>query len=161
MKSYILAYCLKNEFNGKATITDHFEVFCEYGEMEETPLELAEKRLQEIEQDFSENETFSLYTWNIAEIVQTSEHYETENEDQDNKAKNCYFSITGYWKDNKVEFENQIVSEAEAENSEQEDEEIFFYGLSEDQILKSIVSHDLGQDSKDDLEFVITSYSKL
>ncbi len=77
MKSYILAYCLKCEFNGKENIMDHFEVFCEYGEMEETPLELAKTRLQEIEQDFSENETFSLYTWNIAEIVETSEHYET------------------------------------------------------------------------------------
>jgi hypothetical protein len=221
MTSYILAYCLKNEFNGKATITDHFEVFCEYGEMEETPLELAEKRLQEIEQDFSENETFSLYTWNIAEIVKTSEHYETENSDPVEEAKavlkeNGYFmdnlwciedvkgkydctdeqaqgilyqsltneatmdqiqfsidefarlenlpektfktfAISGYWKDDKVEFEDYIVSEAPEENDEDEDEdeEIFHYGFSEQTIKKHIA---LGEGTW--LEFVITSYSE-
>jgi len=74
-KPYILAYCLKIEFNGKENISDHFEIFSEVGELEETCLQLAEKRLVEIEQSLTNSETTELYTWNIAKIVQTSEHY--------------------------------------------------------------------------------------
>lgn len=99
MKTYILAYCLKCELNGKTNITDHFEVFCDYNDIEETTLQQAEKRLQEIEQDFDENETFSLYTWNIAEIVKTSEHYETENSDPVQEAKG-FLKENGYYTDN-------------------------------------------------------------
>jgi len=77
MESYLLAYCIKTVVNDKENITDHFEVFCEWGELEETPLELAEKRLSELEESFENSNTMELYTWNIAKIIQTSEHYET------------------------------------------------------------------------------------
>lgn len=60
------------------------------------------------------------------------------------------FAISGYWKDNKVSFVDQIVSEGE---EEEEEESIFFYELSEENIKKHI---ELGE--KTWLEFVITSY---
>lgn len=66
------------------------------------------------------------------------------------------FYISGYWKDNKVKFEDYIVSEAEDENNEAEDDGIFHYGFSEESIKKHI---ELGK--KTWLEFVITSYDKL
>lgn len=77
MESYILAYSIKIDRNGKGNITDHFEVFCEWGELEETPLELAEKRIKELEESLENSHTTEVYTWSIAKIIQTSEHYET------------------------------------------------------------------------------------
>lgn len=65
-----------------------------------------------------------------------------------------YFSIYGYWKDDKEEFGPYIVK-ATHDIIEEEDDNIFFYGLSEDEIKEAI---ELGEDTVHD--FVITEYYK-
>jgi hypothetical protein len=70
------------------------------------------------------------------------------------KAK--YFSISGYWKEDKEKFEDYIVKETEdVEKSEADDNLIFYYGLSEQEIIEAIA---LGENSGYD--FVITSYKE-
>lgn len=76
--SYILAYQLYHGHSGIGT-TDHFEVFHEYNEAEESPLQQVNNRvheLQQLEQD--EVVDWHLRSWNIANIIKTSEHYPTE-----------------------------------------------------------------------------------
>lgn len=61
-------------------------------------------------------------------------------------------SVNGFWKDDKSEFENYLISEShDIKEDENEDDLIFFYGLSEEDIKK-----DLGKETGQD--FVITSY---
>lgn len=64
-----------------------------------------------------------------------------------------YFSINGYWKDDKTEFENYTVSSYNSE--EDDDEEIFYFGLSEQEIKEAIKA---GEETI--FDFVITSYTK-
>lgn len=68
-----------------------------------------------------------------------------------------YFSINGYWKDDKTEFYGYIVSDTEdtRHNYGLDDEEIFFYGLSENEISKCL------NDESTIHDFVITSYKKI
>lgn len=69
-----------------------------------------------------------------------------------------YFKINGFWKDDKTEFEDYIVKEFDdAEEDENRDNQIFYYGLSETDIQQAII--DGGED--DILEFVITSYEEI
>lgn len=69
-----------------------------------------------------------------------------------------YFSINGYWKDDKSEFSGSIVKEFDdVEEDENSDNQIFYYGLSETDIQQAII--DGGED--DILEFVITSYEEI
>ena len=70
--------------------------------------------------------------------------------------KFLYFEIDGYFKDNVNEtFEGYIVKDSD-EMLESEDDKIFYYGLSENQIKQAI------EDGiNTDLEFVITSYNPL
>jgi hypothetical protein len=63
-----------------------------------------------------------------------------------------YFSISGFWKDTNENFENRIVKELE-ELAEDDDENIFYYDLSEEEICQEIK---LGWSGT--LDFVITSY---
>ena len=65
-----------------------------------------------------------------------------------------YFSINGYWKDDKTEIVDYIVKEfGDVEEKESDDNLIFYYGLSED---------DLKNSNEDDaLEFVVTSYEEI
>jgi len=69
-----------------------------------------------------------------------------------------YFSINGYWKDDKSEFDNYIVTNYDdhEENSEYEEEDIFYYGLEEHDLIEAI---ELGENTMND--FVIVSYEKL
>jgi hypothetical protein len=68
-----------------------------------------------------------------------------------------YFSIDGYWKDDKSEFSGLIVKEFDdVESDEQADDRIFYYGLSETDIQQAIA--DGGDDM---LDFVITSYEEI
>ena len=70
-----------------------------------------------------------------------------------------YFFIDGYWKDDKSEFESYIVREFDDSIGDDEtdegltDNDIFFYGLSE-QGIKSAISE--GEEAGG--EFVITAY---
>ena len=70
-----------------------------------------------------------------------------------------YCRISGYWKDDKSEFEGYIVREYDDEPSEDDeftDEDIFYYGLSESEIQSAI------KDCEDTgVDFVITSYEKI
>jgi len=63
-----------------------------------------------------------------------------------------YFLISGYWKDDKSEFENLIVKEFD-EIDEATDDMVFYYGLSEKDIQEAIK---LKEETAHD--FVITSY---
>jgi hypothetical protein len=66
-----------------------------------------------------------------------------------------YFSINGYYKDDKSEFEGYIIKEYD-DVDEELDDLIFFYGLSESNIKQAI--DDGGEDI---LDFVITSYDEI
>ena len=62
-----------------------------------------------------------------------------------------YFSISGYYKDDGSEFEGYIVKEFD--HVDEEDDDVFYYGLSE---------KDLRESSFDDgLEFVVTSFEEI
>jgi len=72
-----------------------------------------------------------------------------------------YFSISGYWKDDKSEFSGYIVtdyddSESEGDDGEMNDDEVFFYGLSEKDIKQAI---EMKEDTM--LGFVITEYTPI
>ena len=68
-----------------------------------------------------------------------------------------FFSINGYFKDDKSEFEGLIVKEFDdTEEDENRDDQIFYYGLSETEIQQAIA--DGGNDM---LDFVITSYEEI
>jgi len=60
------------------------------------------------------------------------------------------YLITGYWKDDKIEFKDYKVTSTQDSG---EDDDIFYYELTEDKIKDAIAK---GEDT--DLEFVITSY---
>ena len=66
-----------------------------------------------------------------------------------------YFSINGYWKDDKSEFEGFIVKEYD-DVEEDEDDDVFFYGMGESD-LNDAVEH--GKNTS--LEFVVTSYEEI
>jgi hypothetical protein len=70
---------------------------------------------------------------------------------------NKYFAVEGYWKDSEEEFSEYIVSEMENvplhEQPDNLDDEIWFYGLSQTDIINLIQQ---GENSEHD--FVITSY---
>lgn len=64
------------------------------------------------------------------------------------------FLINGYWKDDKSEFSNYTVSSYH--DNEDNDDDIFYYGLTESDIKEAI------KEKEDNiLEFVITSYTKI
>jgi hypothetical protein len=68
-----------------------------------------------------------------------------------------YFSISGYWKDDHTEFNGNIVKEYDdAEEDEDLDNQVFYYGLSELDIQDAIANPD-----ENILEFVITSYKEI
>lgn len=67
-----------------------------------------------------------------------------------------YFIIDGYWKDDLLEFRDFIVREYDDIVDDEEDNEIFYYGLSEAEILESINNPD-----ESGLEFVITNYKQI
>ena len=71
----------------------------------------------------------------------------------ENKSLNL---INGYWKDDKSEFSGYIVNEYDDCPKGMEDDDIFFYGLSETEIQAAIKE---GEDTN--LDFVITSYEYL
>ena len=64
-----------------------------------------------------------------------------------------YFTITGYWKDDKSEFSGIVKDTNDV--IEEEDDNIFFYGLSEEDIEDAIKN---GKKFSED--FVITDYLK-
>ena len=57
--------------------------------------------------------------------------------------------VDGYWRDDRTEFEGYVISQTH--DVEEDDDSIFFYGLSESQIAES-----LGKETGED--FVITRY---
>lgn len=66
-----------------------------------------------------------------------------------------YFSINGYWKDDKSEFQGMIVKEFD--DVEDNDDDIFFYGMNEYELQKSIDSNG----ENDSLDFVVTSFNEI
>jgi hypothetical protein len=69
-----------------------------------------------------------------------------------------YFSINGYWKDNKEEFEGYIVTNYNnmEVDSDYEEEDIFMFGMDERLLIEAI-------ELKEDIihDFVTTSYTEL
>lgn len=66
------------------------------------------------------------------------------------------FKIDGYWRDDKTEFYGYLVAEYDDAPDEDEEDNIFYYGLSEDDIKKAIKN-----DENNTLDFVITNYTKI
>ena len=67
-----------------------------------------------------------------------------------------YYYITGYWKDTNENFEDYIIKDGDFEEGQGlNDDDVFFYGLSEEEIKEAI---NLKWDSE--LEFVITEYKE-
>ncbi len=66
-----------------------------------------------------------------------------------------FFKVNGYWKDDKSPIEAAIIKSTD-EYDDREDDDIFFYGMSEVNIQEAIV---LSEDTIHD--FVITSYIKI
>lgn len=66
-----------------------------------------------------------------------------------------YYEISGYWKDNKEEFDGLIVKEFD-DTDEENDDIIFMYGLTERDLKEAI---ELKEDTIHD--FVITSYEEV
>jgi hypothetical protein len=64
------------------------------------------------------------------------------------------FLINGYWKDDKTKFSDYVVTDYD--DMEDDEDEIFYFGLNEEEIKEAI---QLGWNTE--LEFVITSYTKL
>lgn len=65
-----------------------------------------------------------------------------------------YFNVSGYWKDDKSEFSGCIIKEFDdVEEDEEDDDQIFYYGLSEEDLKNSC--------EDDGLEFVITDYNEV
>ena len=69
-----------------------------------------------------------------------------------------YFEISGYWKDDRSEFDDYIVKEYD-DVIEGEDDNIFYYGLGEAEIKAAIEDGKNG--IPDGLEFVITDYKEV
>ena len=70
-----------------------------------------------------------------------------------------YCKISGYWKDDKSEFEGYIVRAYDDEPSEDDeftDDDIFYYGLTESEIQSAIKDVE-----NTGLDFVITSYEAI
>jgi len=68
-----------------------------------------------------------------------------------------YFSINGYFKDDKSEFNGYIVKEYnDVESDEQADDRIFYYGLDENHL-----KHSIDTGGNDALEFVVTSFEEI
>lgn len=65
------------------------------------------------------------------------------------------YEIDGYWKDDKSEFYGYLVTELDCTPEGYDDDDIFFYGLSENQIKEAI---ELKENICND--FVITDYRK-
>lgn len=66
-----------------------------------------------------------------------------------------YFEITGYWKDDKTEFQGYIIKEYD-DSDEETDDLIFYYGMSEEEIKQAIL-----EKQETDLEFIITDYKEI
>lgn len=66
-----------------------------------------------------------------------------------------YFIINGYWKDDESEFQGMIVKEFN--DVDDNDDDIFFYGLNEYELQKSIDSNG----ENDSLDFVVTSFNEI
>ena len=67
-----------------------------------------------------------------------------------------YYYITGYWRDSAENFEDYIVKDGDfTEDQELNDDDVFFYGLSEEEIKNEIYLIDRGE-----LEFIITEYKE-
>ncbi len=67
------------------------------------------------------------------------------------------YSINGYYKDDKSEFSDYLVCEYDSTPEGMDDDDIFYYGLSENDLIEAI--KDQGAD--DNLDFVITSYERV
>lgn len=67
--------------------------------------------------------------------------------------KNKVFKVKGFWKNDKSEFEDYLISECEGVPKGYADDQIFFHGLSEKQIKDAIK-----QGVNSEFEFVMTEY---
>ena len=69
-----------------------------------------------------------------------------------------YFTISGYWKDDNAGFDNYIVTNFDdiEENGIYDDDDIFFFGLSEDDLIEAVT---LAANTIN--EFVITEYKRI
>jgi hypothetical protein len=69
-----------------------------------------------------------------------------------------YFEISGYWTDDKSEFEGYVVTNYDDCEEGVDDDSIFHYGMSEAEIISAIEE---GDSENNSLDFVITSYTDI
>jgi hypothetical protein len=65
------------------------------------------------------------------------------------------FLISGYWKDDKTEFEHFLVTDIDHTPEGWEDEDFFYFGLSEKDLKEGLNSEETA------LEFVVTQYDEI
>lgn len=70
-----------------------------------------------------------------------------------------YFEIDGYNRDDKSEFSGLVVKEFD-DFDEEKDEDVFWFGLNEENIIQIIADRD-GEDANPAIDFVITSYKEI
>ncbi|MFK5981498.1 MAG: hypothetical protein QM499_01190 [Flavobacteriaceae bacterium] len=67
-----------------------------------------------------------------------------------------YFKISGYWNDDKSQFENYIVTDFHSHQHEEiEEEDVFYFGITEKEIKTAIENKEIISD------FIITSYQEV
>jgi hypothetical protein len=77
--SYLLAYTIRWKTNaGLNKERDYYKIFCEFDEDQNPPEVQAKNRLKKLIAVYEDTNTMELYTWNIAKITSTSEHYPIE-----------------------------------------------------------------------------------
>lgn len=76
-------------------------------------------------------------------------------EDKYNNKGGKYFSVNGYWLDDNEPFEGFVFKEYD-DMDEDEDDDVFFYGMGEKDLIDAIK---FGEETT--LDFVITSYEEI
>ena len=66
------------------------------------------------------------------------------------------FRVDGYWKDTKAPIYNELIYEYDEHPIWLHDDEIFFYGMNEDNIINAI-----NEGENNELEFVIENYEEM
>lgn len=74
--AYLLCYTVRVNHGSTDIDTDQWEVFAERVN-DLSPIQQADRRLKEIQNEYENSPVAVLYTWNIAKVVKTNEWYTT------------------------------------------------------------------------------------
>lgn len=74
-QAVILCYTIRRTIRGKITDCNFLKIYAEENEAKQSPLEQAEAKRNKMQTFYENHRTHELYTWNIAKVVSTNEHY--------------------------------------------------------------------------------------